>query len=108
VQLIKLKGDLMRKNLLLVSLAVLFFTSSINAAGSNFDNFSKNTLTSKNIENMKKLHREITQGAASEVGMEARRKLILSEKDGIYHKMVKTGDISLSKTEKFSTDQFDH
>jgi len=50
----------------------------------------------------------MTQAALSEVGMEARRKLMLSNNDDIYHEMIKSGDINLSELDQFSEDQFSH
>jgi hypothetical protein len=50
----------------------------------------------------------MTQAALSKVGMEARRKLMQSNKDDIYHEMIKSGDINLSKSDQFSKDQLTH
>ncbi|ADP95869.1 conserved hypothetical protein [Marinobacter adhaerens HP15] len=65
-------------------------------------------LSKSSIQDMKRQHKVMTQAALSEVGMEARRKLMLSTKDDIYHEMIKSGDINLSQLDQFSKDQFIH
>jgi len=50
----------------------------------------------------------MTQAALSEVGMEARRKLMASKNDEIYHEMVNTGDINISESDRLATKQFNH
>jgi hypothetical protein len=105
---IKLKGGVMRKNLLLASIVITLVSGNLNASEGNDSTLAKKALTDHNIQDMKRQHRAMTQGALSELGMEARRKLILSKKDEVFHGMIKSGDIVLSKTDNFSAGQINH
>ncbi|EDM49494.1 hypothetical protein [Marinobacter algicola] len=98
----------MRKHLLLTSLALTLAAGSLHASEANDDNLEQNKLSESSVQDMKRQHRVMTQAASSEVGMEARRKLMLSNKDDIYHEMIKSGDINLSQLDQFSKDQFIH
>jgi hypothetical protein len=108
MQTIQLKGDSMRKHLLLTSLALTLTAGSLHASEANNGRLAQNMLSESGIQDMKRQHRVMTQAAASEVGMEARRKLMLSNKDDIYHEMIKSGGINLSELDQFSKDQFSH
>lgn len=98
----------MRKNLLFASLAITLATGNLHASEANDDMLAKNTLADSSIQGMKRQHRVMTQAALSEVGMDARRKLILSNEDDTYHDMIKSGDINLSESDRFSEDQYIH
>lgn len=98
----------MRKHLLLTSLALTLAAGSLHASEANNDDLEQNKLSESSVQDMKRQHRVMTQAASSEVGMEARRKLMLSNKDDIYHEMIKSGDINLSQLDQFSKDQFIH
>ena len=108
MQAIQLKGDSMRKHLLLTSLALTMAAGSLHASEANDDKLAQNMLSKSGIQDMKRQHRVMTQAALSGVGMEARRKLMLSNNDDIYHEMIKSGDINLSELDQFSEDQFSH
>ena len=108
MQTIQLKGDSMRKHLLLTSLALTLAAGSLHASEANDGSLAQNMLSESSVQDMKRQHRVMTQAALSEVGMEARRKLMLSTKDDIYHEMIKSGDINLSQLDQFSKDQFIH
>jgi hypothetical protein len=108
MQLTLFKGDPMRKNLLLTSLAITLAAGNLHASETNGDNLAKNTLTERNVQDMKRQHRVMTQAALSEVGMEARRKLMASKNDEIYHEMVNTGDINISESDRLATKKFNH
>ncbi|BES70841.1 hypothetical protein RE428_18590 [Marinobacter nanhaiticus D15-8W] len=99
----------MRTNFLLVSsLALVFAGSNIYASEQKSDNSGKRMLSESSVQDMKERHRIMTQFALSEPGMEARRNLVLSKKDETYHEMIKSGDIKLSESDKFSANQFSH
>lgn len=98
----------MKKSLLIISLATILTTQSLQASEARNDELTKNILSKKSIQEMNRLHKAMTQAALSEVGMEARRKLMMSNKDDIYHEMIKSGDINLSELDQFSKDQFNH
>ena len=98
----------MKKHLFLASVALTLAAGTLNAAEENNKEASEAKLADSTIQDMKRQHKVMTQGALSEVGMEARRKLMLSNKDDIYHEMIKSGDINLSELDQFSKDQFSH
>ncbi len=98
----------MRKHLLLASLALTVAAGSLHATEANSGKLAQNMLSENGVQDMKRQHRVMTQPAASEVGMEARRKLMLSNKDDIYHDMIESGDINLSELDQFSKNQFIH
>jgi len=108
VHIIQLKGDSMRNYLWLTSLALALAAGNLHATEAKDDKLAQGMLSKSSIQDMKRQHKVMTQAALSEVGMEARRKLMLSTKDDIYHEMIKSGDINLSQLDQFSKDQFIH
>ncbi|MBL3827041.1 MULTISPECIES: hypothetical protein [unclassified Marinobacter] len=98
----------MKKHLLLTSLVLTLAAGNLHATEAKDDKLAQGTLSKSSIQDMKRQHRVMTQAALSEVGMEARRKLMLSNKDDIYHEMIKSGDVNLSELDQFSKDQFIH
>lgn len=99
----------MKAQLVVAALATFLMTSPIHAAQSSAEMAKTNdTLSETEIQDMKRLHQRMTLGAASETGMEARRNLMLSKKDDLYHQLIRSGSIDLSSSDRFAADQFSH
>ncbi|WP_148863333.1 hypothetical protein [Marinobacter fonticola] len=97
-----------KKYILIACMVATVGAGTIHAEGTEAKSVTKTTLSEKSTQSLKKQHRIMTRSAASEVGMEARRQLMLSKKDELYHELVESGDIELSSTDRFALDQFSH